>query len=149
MSVCSFAGHSQIENEEEIFVKLYKECLYLVAERGVTEFMVGNYGAFDRMARSAVHRVKRAFPTVKISLVLPYLTKEIKENQKYYEQNYDNIIIGSAPDAMPKYKIISCNRFMADNSDFMICCINHTYGGAYLTYKYAKNRTEIVNLGSV
>ena len=150
MSICGFAGHSQVEDEEEIFEKLYKECLYLAIEKGVTEFMVGNYGMFDRLARKAVKRVKQMLPNIKIFLVLPYLTREITEYREYYEKNYDEIIIGSSPDVKPKYKIISCNKFMAEKSDYMICYINHTYGGAALTYKYAtKSKTEIINLGSI
>lgn len=126
MSICGFAGHSQVEDEEEIFEKLYKECLYLAVEKGVTEFMVGNYGIFDRLARNAVKRVKQMLPNIKIYLVLPYLTREITEYREYYEKNYDEIIIGSSPDVKPKYKIISCNKFMAEKSDYMICYCNAT-----------------------
>ena len=103
MSICGFAGHRQVEDEEEIFEKLYKECLYLAIEKGVTEFMVGNYGMFDRLARNAVKRVKQMLPNIKIYLVLPYLTMEITEYREYYEKNYDKIIIGSSPDVKPKY----------------------------------------------
>lgn len=150
MPICGFAGHRQVEDEEKIFEEIYKVSLYLAIEKGVTEFMVGNYGMFDRLARCALKKLKEMLPNIKICLVLPYLTKEINEYKEYYEKNYDDIIIGSSPDVKPKYKIISCNKFMAEKSDYMICYINHTYGGAALTYKYAqKNKTEIINLGSM
>ncbi|UKI35153.1 MAG: hypothetical protein L6V93_13075 [Clostridiales bacterium] len=61
--------------------------MYLAVEKGVTEFMVGNYGIFDRLARNAAKRVKtNASQYKKIYLVLPYLTREITEYREYYEK---------------------------------------------------------------
>jgi len=43
-----------------------------IVEHGVTEFIVGHYGGFDRMAADAVIAAKKAHPHVLLSLLLPY-----------------------------------------------------------------------------
>ena len=38
---------------------------------------------------------------------------------------------------------------MINNSDLLICYVNKTWGGAYKTYKYAKNKQlKIINISN-
>lgn len=43
-----------------------------IVNYGVTEFIVGNYGAFDRLAAKAVIKAKMCNPKITLSLLLPY-----------------------------------------------------------------------------
>ena len=47
-NICCFAGHSQIDDEFQDRLKF--EIEQLILNKGVNEFWVGNYGAFDRAA---------------------------------------------------------------------------------------------------
>ena len=48
---CFFIGHR--EASEEIYPALYAAVEQHIVEYGVTEFIVGHYGGFDRLAASA------------------------------------------------------------------------------------------------
>ena len=43
-----------------------------ITEHGVTEFVVGHYGGFDRLAASAVREAKKRHPEITLTLLLPY-----------------------------------------------------------------------------
>ena len=67
---CFFIGHR--EASEEIYPALYAAVEQHILEYGVTEFIVGHYGGFDRLAASAVKEAKRFYPEVKLTLLLSY-----------------------------------------------------------------------------
>ena len=67
---CFFIGHR--EASEEIYSALYAAVEQHIVEYGVTEFIVGHYGGFDRLAALAVKEAKRFHPEVKLTLLLPY-----------------------------------------------------------------------------
>lgn len=51
------------------------------------------------------------------------------------------------PNTPPRLKILKTNHYMVDNSDYLICFVNTTWGGAAQTLEYAKTRTiEIMPL---
>ena len=56
MKSCFFIGHR--EASEEIFSALAEAVEHHIVDYGVTEFIVGNYGGFDRMAARAVISAK-------------------------------------------------------------------------------------------
>ena len=43
-----------------------------IAEYGVSEFVVGQYGNFDRLVIRALSQVKRAHPDITLMLMTPY-----------------------------------------------------------------------------
>ena len=59
---CFFIGHR--ETSEAIYQALYAVVEQHIWEYGVTEFIVGHYGGFDRLAASAVKEAKRFYPEV-------------------------------------------------------------------------------------
>ena len=61
MKRCFFIGHR--ETGKEVLPLLRQEVERHIIEYGVEEFVVGNYGGFDRMAAKAVAEAKSAIPT--------------------------------------------------------------------------------------
>ena len=57
---CFFIGHR--ETSEEICPALYAAVEQHILEYGVTEFIVGHYGGFDRLAASGSQRSKAFLP---------------------------------------------------------------------------------------
>ena len=67
---CFFIGHR--EASEEIYPELKAAVEQHITECGVTEFVVGHYGGFDRLAAKAVIEAKKTHPEVTLILLLPY-----------------------------------------------------------------------------
>ena len=66
---CFFIGHR--EANEEIYADLRAAVEQHIVEYGVTEFIVGHYGGFDRLAAKAVVEAKKTHPGVVLTLLLP------------------------------------------------------------------------------
>lgn len=56
MNSCFFIGHR--EASEDILPALTEAVIQHIVDYGVTEFIVGSYGGFDRMAAKAVISAK-------------------------------------------------------------------------------------------
>jgi len=145
---CYFAGHSMVFDSAGIFLKLLTEIEKLITQDGVTEFRVGNYGDFDRLSARAVRELKKTYPSVRLILTIPYITSEIANNSEYFYSNFDEITITGFSENTPyKARIIMCNRQSVEHSQFLICHVTHTWGGAAKTLEYAKiNNLKIINI---
>ncbi len=144
---CCFAGHRDMyDNKAKDRVKSIAE--ELITRHNVDEFWIGNYGSFDSCCVSAIRELKKVYPHIEIDLVIPYLTKEINEYKELYYKKYDHILVADIGFNTPKtLHIIKANEYMVKNCQFLICYINHTWGGAAKTYSYAKRkRLQIYNV---
>lgn len=137
---CCFCGHSNIYDNEAID-KVKRVAEELITQYNVNEFWVGNYGSFDSYAGQSIRELKNFYPHIKLDLVIPYLTKDINESKDLYCKKCDNILVADIPLNTPKrLQIIKANEYMVDNSGFLICYIDHTWGGAVKTFDYARKR---------
>ena len=137
---CCFAGHSDIW-DSSLTEKIKSVAEDLIVNHNVREFWVGNYGNFDGSAASVIRELQKTYSDVKLDLVIPYLTKSINEYKELYYKKCDNILIADIPENTPKrFHITKANEYMVNNSDFLICYIQRSWGGAITTYKYAKRK---------
>ena len=137
---CCFAGHNETYGDE-VKEKIKEIAIKLIEEKGVVEFWVGNYGGFDRCAALAMREVKKTYTHINLVLVLPYLTKAVSEYKEEYYEKYDEIVIADTPEKTPaRLRIIKANEYMVDNCEFMICNVEHSWGGAARTVEYAKRK---------
>lgn len=138
---CCFAGHGQLSYGEDVYEKLIEVLKRLVTEENVTEFFVGNYGSFDRLCARAVRHIKEEFPHIILTLVVPYLTQEIKKNKDYFNSAFDSILVADMPENTPKaIKILKCNEYMVRKSEFVVAYVKYSFGGAYKTIKFAQRK---------
>lgn len=148
MNICTFCGHSSVP--EEIRPKLAAEIERHITELGVTEFWVGNYGGFDRMAKKEVQKAKLLHPEVKLYLLVPYLPTE---DRKISSDGVDQVLFPAELETVPKRLAIPrLNRYMIQRADYLIAHVSHVSGGAYKTMEYARSRErqgqlKTVNLG--
>lgn len=70
MKTCFFIGHA--EADERILPALRLAIERHITQLGVTNFTVGHYGGFDRLAARAVIDAKRQHPKISLTLLLPY-----------------------------------------------------------------------------
>lgn len=147
--ICCFSGHSELYDTNIIYKNIIYSVEKLITDNDIREFWVGDYGAFDRLASKAVRELKGKYTEIQLKLVIPYITKRINDNKEIYYKDYDDIFIADIPEKTPhKLQIIKCNQYMINNSAFLICYVEHSYGGASKTLEFAKKneKLQIINL---
>jgi len=137
-----FIGHSDCYgvSAEEI-----KNAITELIHLGVTDFLSGGQGGFDRLCARCVHELHPQYPNTKNVLVIPYLSFTV-----FNKDLFDEIIY---PEGFERYHfkaaIPARNKFMVDSSTYAICYVNHGWGGAAQTYERAiKKKLTVINLGS-
>ena len=151
-----FIGHRHIYNYKEIREKLYN----IVEEEiknGCKFFTMGTHGEFDEMALRVCRKLRKVYTDIEIEVVItsfktiePIIDHDpIFGDEKYIPYSDVKTIMYDIEEEHYKRKIIVSNQQMINNCDTLICYVNptKTYGGAILTYKYAKKKgLQIVNL---
>ncbi len=147
--ICFFVGHG--DAGEDIYPALLDAVERHIAERGVTEFRVGNYGGFDRMAARAVREAKGRHPGVTLYLALPYLPGWGRPLPDM--EGFDGSLYPEGLEAVPcRLAIPRLSRRMVQQADYVIAYVTRSWGGAVKTLEYAKVRERrgeltITNLG--
>ena len=148
--ICCFAGHSELYGEDGLYEKLLSVTEELILTEGITVFWAGNYGDFDRLCAKAVKALKEKYPEIKLELVVPYVTADIREYPDQYKCIYDNILIAEIPEKTPKrLGIIKANQYMVKKSCVLVCFVKRQFGGAAKTLEFAQKNSgmKIINLG--
>lgn len=149
MTICTFAGHREVF-KSDVLNHLDEVISKIISSDDCFCFLVGGMGDFDKMCSSAVRRAKRKYPDkeIKLELVFPYLTQELNENRTFYETSYDDIIVPiELADVHYKSAITKRNRWMVDQSKYLIAFVYRDFGGAYTTLRYAEKKgLQIFNL---
>ena len=133
----SLFGHREIDDYQRLDSALQFIINDLIKTKPYVNFLIGRNGEFDIYAASVIKSVQSSRRTENsaLTLVLPYNVADIK----YYEKYYDDIIIPEdIQNAHPKAAITLKNRWMVENSDLAIFCVERTNGGAYAAMRYAK-----------
>ena len=135
---CFFIGHR--EASEEIYPALYAAVEQHILEYGVTEFIVGHYGGFGRLAASAVKEAKRFYPEVKLTLLLPY---HPAERPIPTPDGFDGTFYPPGMESVPrKAAIIRANRYVVDHVDYLIAYVWHPASNARELAEYAESREK-------
>lgn len=133
---CFFIGHR--DASEEIFPLLYAAVEKHIVCCGVTEFIAGHYGGFDRLAAKAVKMAKYNYPEVKLTLLLPY---HPTEQQIPIPAGFDSTFYPDGMEKVPrKAAIVKANQYMVNHSDFLIAYVWHPAGNSKTLLEYAKKR---------
>ena len=143
MKVCCFAGHNKVYGDD-MRNKVKETTEMLIKNENVKKFLVGNYGGFDKCCAAAVRELKKTYSDITLDLIIPYVTKNMNDYKDLYYENYDCIVMADIAASTPaRYRIVKANRYMVDKSDFLICHINHSWGGAAETLRYAERKKNI------
>ncbi len=148
---CCFAGHSQISEDNDIIKNQIKETLRSIAQTAdIVYCYVGNYGDFDNIVATAIYELKEECNKFRAYLVIPYLNKAENKIGNSKLKWFDEVFIPNIPlNTPPRLKIIKTNQYMVDKSDYLICYIKYSFGGAAKTFDYAKRKKiEIINLAN-
>lgn len=116
-----FIGHNECYG---VTSEQIKEAIVSLIDKGVTDFLSGGQGGFDRLCGRCVYEVKKQYPNINNYLVIPYLSFNV-----YNQELFDSIIY---PDDFEKYHfkaaIPARNKFMVDNANYAIKAIRYIAG---------------------
>ena len=140
MATCIFFGHRECYGLDN---QVLKQSIEKLVNQGVDTFYVGNPGQFDSAVYSCLEQLRKRYPHIKVCVVVAYLPTEKNEYNDMIDTMYPEI------EGHPKFAIEKRNRWLVDHSDFVLCYINHTWGGAYKFARLAERRGRtVINLGN-
>lgn len=138
MKRCFFIGHR--ETGDEILPALTAAVERHITEYGVTEFVVGGYGGFDRMAAKAVIAAKARHRQVTLTLLLPY---HPAERPVSLPSGFDDTLYPTGMERVPRrLAIVQANRYMVEHSDYLIAYVWHPASNARNLLEYAQKRAQ-------
>ena len=146
MKSCFFIGHR--EADERLLPILSTEIERLITEEQVSFFYVGGYGGFDRIAATAVKRMKHHHPEITLILVLPYHPGERPQEIPY---GFDGTYYPDGLEKVPRrYAIVRANEIMAKQSDWLISYVRHGASNSRRILEYAqKQGTACININDL
>ena len=99
-----------------------------ITEHGVTEFVVGHYGGFYRLAASAVREAKKRHPEITLTLLLPY---HPHDQFIPVPEGFDGTFYPPGMETVPKRAaIVRANRYMLEHSSCLIAYVSHPSSGS-------------------
>ena len=138
MKSCFFIGHR--EADERLLPVLQSVIQQLIEEEGVTEFYVGGYGGFDRIAGAAVKQLKAEYPRISLRIMIPY---HPAERPVEAPNGYDGTYYPNGLEGVPKrFRIARANRIMIDTSDWLIAYVCHGASNSRKFLEYAERREK-------
>lgn len=137
MSVCTFFGHRDCP--DSVRGKLREVVEWLIREKDVDVFYVGNQGRFDAMALGVLRELGQKYPHIRYGVVLAYHPRGEMEPEAMYPEGLETV--------PPRYAIARRNDWMLEQADYMVTCIAHSWGGAARYEEKARmQRKQILSL---
>ena len=137
---CFLFGHADCP--DSIMPKLEQALEACCSNYGITDFYVGNRGAFDRMAAAAVMRMKKS-KDIKLYLLLAYHPGERPID---LWGGFDGSYYPPLENTPRKYAIVKANQYMLRSSDRIVCYVWHQ-GNTWKLLEMANRRNiPTVNL---
>ena len=78
------------------------------------------------------------------------MSTDLDNFKEYYETSYDDVVVPGELDGVHyKSAITKRNRWMVEQSDWLIAFVYRNFGGAYATLRYAEKKgLRIINLAT-
>ena len=144
MPTCTFFGHRDCS--EVIKPKIKEVLVNLIANCGVDMFYVGHQGRFDGLVHSVLKELQQEYPSINYAVVLAYMP-----SQKSEYDDYSNTMLPEGIETVhPHYAISWRNKWMLQQSDYVVTYITHSWGGAAQYADKAKKQGKIIiNLNGI
>lgn len=136
MKSCFLFGHADCP--DHVLPKL-EQAIEIAVSKGVLNFYVGNHGAFDRLAATAVKRVKQNCPEVRLYLLLAY---HPAERPQELSEGFDGTYYPLEKTPPRRFAIVRANEAMLRQAEYVICYVNHV-GNTRRLFAVAQKRREL------
>ena len=138
MDICFFIGHR--EAPDTLLPFLTDEVERHITEYGVTSFMVGRYGNFDKLTARAVIDAKKCHRSVTLTLLLPY---HPFDRPTPTPEGFDGTFYPPGMETVPKRAaIVRANRYMLEHSSYLIAYVSHPSSGSREVLEAALRRQK-------
>ena len=143
--IITFIGHSVLYNCYNLSEKVRKAIIDNTQNEDNIVFYCGGYGDFDNLCAKVCKLIKDTRPNCEVVFVTPYISKS---HQAISTQKLYDLTMYPPLESVPlKFAISKRNEWMIDQADLVIAYIDHTYGGAYKSFGYAKKKKKrVINL---
>lgn len=113
---CFLMGHR--DAPKTILPELLAALERHITAYGVTEFLVGQHGAFDRLAAGAVMQLKEKHPGIRLVLLLPYHPGERKT---VLPEGFDASLYPEGQETVPhRLAMVRANQYAVRYCGYMI-----------------------------
>lgn len=138
MSTCTFFGHK--DTPKEIEPTLRSTLVELIENKKVRNFYVGNHGNFDYMVRRCLIELKEIY-SIDYAVVSAYLPDRKNTSEETFT---DTVIPDGIETVMRKFAISYRNKWMIEQSDYVVTYVKHTFGGAAKFKELAEKKNKTV-----
>ena len=131
----TFCGHGEFYGKEAV-VRWLRETVEDLIRRGADDFLLGGYGGFDACAASVVWDLKKKYPAIRSTLVLPYLDRAVDASK------YDGTLYPPLEKVPRRFAISKRNEYMVNEANVVVAYVTYGWGGAATTLAYAKRKKK-------
>lgn len=141
-TTCCFTGHRKLFQSEENLQKELENSIISLINAGFVTFESGGALGFDTLAAQTVLKLKKLFPHIRLSLVLPcrdqarFWSKSQQETLQDLIENADETVYTA--DYYHKGCMYRRNRFLVDSASCVLAYLETEKGGTKYTVDYAK-----------
>lgn len=135
--ICTFFGHRDVPSEVKPLLR--EVLLDLIKHQGIDRFYVGNQGNFDAMVLRLLSEFEHSY-SIRYDVVLAYMPKK---NDPFFEAYY-TILPEGIENIPPRFAIEYRNRWMIENSDFVITYVTRSFGGAVKFKELAEKKKKTI-----
>ena len=163
MKACSFFGHRDTPQTEELKQKVREIVERLIIEEGVDTFLFGSRSKFDELCHMVVTELKEKYPHIQR---IAYLCKHesgclagegkkeqcrIKEltGRDVYVREFEDIKRSSRVNSAGRASYVERNYWMVDESDIIVFKLlkhdmNLNKSGTFFAHNYAKRKKKLL-----
>lgn len=148
MGTCSIFGHADFRATKTESEKLKEIIIDCIKNKNITNFYVGDKGNYDVFSTKILNEVKTIYPYINIYLIIhKYREKITPEDKSFRDKYYNFVIYPNLENTPPKFAISKRNKFMIDNSNFVIFHVDYIHNiSKFLNYTI-KKKIDFINLG--
>ena len=160
MKACSFFGHRDTPQTEELKAKVREAVERLIVEEGVDTFLFGSRSKFDELCHMVITKLKEKYPHIRrIAYLCNHetgclvgagmeLSRKIKEvtGREVYVPEYEEIKKSDRVNSARCASYVERNQWMIDDSEFAVFYINQSQRlnnvGTLRAFQYAKSKRK-------
>lgn len=130
---------------------LKRSIIELIENHGVSHFISGMAIGVDMIAAEIVLEIKKKYPEITLECALPCETQANNWTENYRDRYFSIIEMSDKETLLQTHYSRDCmhkrNRYMVDNSDYVIAVWNGLPSGTGKTVLYAKeNNKQIIQI---
>ncbi len=144
MLTCTFFGHRDTPKETETVLRA--TLIDLIENKNICNFYVGSQGNFDCMVKPILIELKEIYP-INYAVVLAYLPDK---KYKFEEESSADTVFPEGIEVISrKFAISYRNKWMIEQSDYVVTYVKHNVGGAVKFKELAeKKKRTVINLAT-